>query len=131
MQLVPPYSRCVQELVSRELAAGPTVDITTTGARSGQPRRIEIWMLDVDGDYFITGTPGRRHWFANLAADPRLTVHLKRIGCVDLSATSQPISDQALRRRVFTHPSAGWYRTQSSLDRLVATSPMVSVTFDV
>ena len=60
------------DVVSEELGHDPTIDITTTGRRTGRPRRIEIWMLDVDGRYFITGTPGRRDWLANLSADPKL-----------------------------------------------------------
>lgn len=120
----------MHELVSRELADDPTVDITTRGARSGRPRRIEIWMLDVDGRYFITGTPGPRHWLANLTADPRLTVHLKRHAATDLPATARLVEDDATRRLVLTHPSAAWYRDQTTLEHLLADAPMVEVTFD-
>ena len=70
----------MDEAVERALADDLTVDITTTGRRSGQPRRLEIWLLGIDGRYFITGTPGRRDWLANLQADPELTVHLKQSG---------------------------------------------------
>ena len=48
------------QVVREELADDPTIDITTIGRRSGLPRRVEIWMMDVDGRFFITGTPGRR-----------------------------------------------------------------------
>lgn len=121
------YVPSVNELISRELAADPTIDITTTGARSGVPRRIEIWMLDVGGRYFITGTPGRRHWLANLSAEPSMTVHLKRGARVDLTATARVVTDEVTRRAVLTHPSAQWYREQTTLDRLVAEAPMVEV----
>ena len=113
-----------------ELADDPTVDITTTGRRSGLPRRIEIWMLDVDGRFFITGTPGRRDWLANLTADPNLVVHLKRHAHVDLAARATPVDDAATRRAVLDHLSATWYRTQEPLDALVETAPMVEVVFD-
>ena len=33
-----------------------TIDITTTGARSGLPRRNEIWFMQLAGRTFITGT---------------------------------------------------------------------------
>src|SRR3990170_1794010 len=66
--------RLMIDVVSRELADDPTVDITTTGARSGELRRIEIWMLDVGGRYYITGTPGRRDWLGNPQGHPALTV---------------------------------------------------------
>jgi deazaflavin-dependent oxidoreductase (nitroreductase family) len=118
------------DVVRDELADDPTIDITTTGRRSGQPRRIEIWMLDVDGRFFITGTPGRRDWLANLRADPRLVVHLKRRAQQDLDAHAEPVTDPATRREVLEHLSARWYRGQVPLDELVATSPMVEVTFE-
>lgn len=117
------------EIVSDELAADPTIDITTTGRRSGEPRRIEIWMVDVDGQFFITGTPGRRDWLANLAANPELIVHLKRHANLDLPATASVVTDQATRRRVLEHPSSHWYRGQTPIEDLVAHAPMIEVTF--
>ena len=118
------------DVVRHELADDPTVDITTTGRRSGAPRRIEIWMLDVDGRFFITGTPGRRDWLANLLADERLVVHLKRRAVTDLTARATPVDDPVARRDVLEHLSATWYRTQEPLDVLVETAPMVEVVFD-
>jgi deazaflavin-dependent oxidoreductase (nitroreductase family) len=117
------------EAVRDELRDDPTVDITTTGRRSGQPRRIEIWMLDVDGRFFITGTPGRRDWLANLAADPGLVVHLKRRAHVDLPAHAVAVTDVSTRRRVLEHLNANWYRMQAPIDELLNRSPMVEVTF--
>jgi deazaflavin-dependent oxidoreductase (nitroreductase family) len=118
------------QAVRDELSDDPTIDITTTGRRSGQPRRIEIWMLDVDGQFFITGTPGRRDWLANLIDQPRLIVHLKRRAYLDLNARAQLVTDAATRRRVLNHLNARWYRTQTPIDELVTTAPMVEVTFD-
>jgi deazaflavin-dependent oxidoreductase (nitroreductase family) len=117
------------DVVRAELADDPTVDITTTGRRSGLPRRIEIWMLDVDGRFFITGTPGRRDWMANLGVDPDLVVHLKRRAHVDLVARATPVTDQATRRAVLEHLSATWYRSQEPLDVLIDTAPMVEIAF--
>jgi deazaflavin-dependent oxidoreductase (nitroreductase family) len=119
----------MMDLVRAELADDPTVDITTTGRQTGLPRRIEIWMLDVDGRFYITGTPGRRDWLANLAADPNLTVHLKRHAHVDLEARATPVDDPVARRAVLEHLTAAWYQTQEPLDVLVANAPMVEVVF--
>jgi deazaflavin-dependent oxidoreductase (nitroreductase family) len=124
------FYAAVVDLVRVELADDPTVDITTTGRRSGLPRRIEIWMLDVDGRFYITGTPGRRDWMANLSADPNLVVHLKRHAHVDLDARATPVDDPTIRRAVLEHLTAAWYRTQEPLDALVATAPMVDVVFE-
>lgn len=119
----------MNEVVSRELADDPTIDITTTGRRSGELRRIEIWMMDVGGRYFITGTPGRRDWLANLVADPTLIVHLKRRALLDLPATARVVDDEATRRDVLTHLITHWYRSQTNVDDLVADAPLVEVTF--
>jgi len=117
------------ELVRAELADDPTIDITTIGRSTGLPRRIEIWMLDVDGRFFITGTSGRRDWLANLRANPNLTVHLTRHGHADLDARANEVSDVATRRAVLEHPSAWWYRGEEPLDVLVDTAPLVEVVF--
>jgi deazaflavin-dependent oxidoreductase (nitroreductase family) len=119
----------MDEQVRAALAHDLTVDITTTGRKSGAPRRLEIWLLEVDGRYFITGTPGPRSWLANLRADPTLTVHLKQRVPADLAARARLVSDEATRRRVLVHATASWYRSQVPLDTLVADAPMVELTF--
>jgi hypothetical protein len=35
-----------------------TIDITTLGARSGIPRRTEVWFHRVDGRWYLTGMLG-------------------------------------------------------------------------
>jgi hypothetical protein len=84
----------------------------------------------VDGRSFITGTPGPRAWLANLLADPALTVHLKQSVPADLPATARIVTDEATRRHVLSHPAASWYRSQVPLEQLVASAPMVELTFD-
>ena len=64
--------------VKRALELGDVIDITTTGRKTGRPRRIEIRFHNIDGHLYITGTPGRpRDWYANLLAHPEFTFHLK------------------------------------------------------
>ena len=67
----------VDDAVAHALAIGPdssaaerTIDITTLGARTGIPRRIEIWFHRVDGRWYLTGMPVPRNWYANLRAHP-------------------------------------------------------------
>ena len=115
--------------VRRALADDPTIDITTTGRRSGHPRRIEIWMMVVDDRFFITGTPGPRDWLANLRADPELVVHVRGTTPVDLDAVAIEVVDDSTRRRVLEHLTTSWYRGQVALDDLVASAPMVEVSF--
>ena len=118
------------DVVSDELDDDPTIDITTVGRRSGLSRRVEIWMMDIDGRFFITGTPGRRHWLANLLADPTIVVHLKRKAHLDLPAQARPVEAIETRRMVLEHARSRWYREQEPLADLIAAAPMVEVVFD-
>ncbi len=68
------------DAIRRSLARGGLIDITTTGRRTGRPRRIEIVFHNIDGRIFISGMPRadrKRAWIINLEKDPRMTVHLK------------------------------------------------------
>jgi len=119
----------MDDAVRHALATDLTVDITTQGRRSGQPRRIEIWLVHVDGRLFITGTPGPRGWLANLRSEPRLTLRLKQGVHAELDARATEVTDPDLRRHVLSHPATAWYRHQVELDDLVARAPMVELTF--
>jgi deazaflavin-dependent oxidoreductase (nitroreductase family) len=113
------------------LSRGGTIDITTTGRRTGEPRRIEIVFHRIDGRMWISGIPSprRRGWIANLTEDPKLTVHLKGPQAVaDLPATARIVDDPAERRHVLERVARAWRRTD--LDRMVASSPLIEVTID-
>jgi deazaflavin-dependent oxidoreductase (nitroreductase family) len=79
-----------------------TIDITTTGRRSGEPRRIEIWFYRFGDSIYLSGLPAprTRDWLANLMAEPRFTFHLKRGVVADLPAVATVITDPDERRRV-------------------------------
>jgi deazaflavin-dependent oxidoreductase (nitroreductase family) len=80
----------MNKAVKQALERDRTIDITTRGRTTGQPRRTEIWFHNLDGHLYITGTPGRRDWYANLLANPEFTFHLKQRVQVDLSARATP-----------------------------------------
>jgi deazaflavin-dependent oxidoreductase (nitroreductase family) len=118
-----------------------TIDITTTGRRSGQPRRIEIVFYRLGDDFYLSGIPApkTRDWLANLAANPHFTFHLKHGVVADLPATAMVILDPAERRRVLAvfveqfnrrrgQQDDGW--PEAVLDEWVAQSPLAKVTFE-
>jgi deazaflavin-dependent oxidoreductase (nitroreductase family) len=107
------------------LARDRTIDITTIGAKSGRPQRIEIWAWVGDGTVYLTGSPGRRGWYANLKADPEFTFHVKRGSQLDLAARARPIEDPVERLDVLTRVLGGSY----DLEAWVASSPLVEVEF--
>lgn len=105
------------------------IDITTVGRSSGEARRIEIWYHRVDGRYYITGTPGRRSWYANLLVNPDFTFHLKQSAQVDLAAVARPVTAAAEHATVVAGILRGLAEagvTDVSLDE---TSPLVEVAF--
>jgi deazaflavin-dependent oxidoreductase (nitroreductase family) len=115
--------------VRRALAEGRTIDITTIGRRSGEPRRLEMWFHNLDGRIYITGTPGRRDWYANLVAHPAFTFHLKEGVAADLDARATPITDPTDRRAILTRV-VGRVNRAADLDAWLAESPLVEVTFE-
>jgi len=119
----------MQEAVLRALEIDRTIDITTTGRNSGEPRRIEMWFHNVDGVVFITGTPGTRDWYANLSADPSFVFHLKETTTADLTARATPITAAAERRPILEVITE---RVDASdpLDEWVDRSPLVRVEFE-
>lgn len=117
--------------VARAIQRDTTIDLTTTGRRTGRPRRIEIWFLKIGRRLVITGSPGARDWYANLLAHPECVVHLKERIRADVAARATPVVDPEFRREVFEHVEATWYRNQGEdLDTLVAEAPMVELTID-
>jgi hypothetical protein len=47
----------MDDAIKQALERDLTIDITTTGRKTGQPRRIEIWFHNLDGDLYRTGLP--------------------------------------------------------------------------
>jgi hypothetical protein len=48
----------MDDAIRTALHHSQVIDLTTTGRRTGQQRRIEIFLHDDDGRLFITGIPG-------------------------------------------------------------------------
>lgn len=84
----------MEPTIAAALEQGGIVDITTTGRRTGEAHRIEIFLHNIDGRLFLTGRPGRqRDWIANLAEHPEMTIHLKRGISADVAATASVVTD--------------------------------------
>jgi deazaflavin-dependent oxidoreductase (nitroreductase family) len=104
-----------------------TCELSTTGRRSAEVRRIEIWYVVVDGRIVLTGTPGARSWLANLREHPKATLHLRE-PARDVEVVAEEVVDQAERRRTAEQARRlqPWYAEQPySVEDWVARSPMV------
>lgn len=113
--------------VRRALEQDRTIDITTTGRKTGQPRRIEIWFHNLDGHIFITGSPGTRSWYANLVANPEFTFHLKGSARADLPARARPITSDEERKEILPRILENIGRSHSNAGEWIARSPLVEV----
>jgi len=112
------------------LGKGGVFDITTTGRKSGEPRRLEIVYHVIDGRLYLSGIPmpTRRSWLANLDADPALTLHLRKPVPTDVAATVRIIESEAERRAVLPHVARNWGR--DDIELMVRQSPLVEVTIE-
>ncbi|MGI8857652.1 MAG: nitroreductase/quinone reductase family protein [Thermomicrobiales bacterium] len=115
--------------IRQALARDRTIDITTIGRSSGQPHRIEMAFSNLDGEIYITGTPGKRDWYANVVANPAFTFHLKQSAAADLAAHATPITDPDTRRAILTRILANLGRS-AQLETWMTDSPLIRVTFD-
>ena len=115
--------------VKEALGKSGVIDITTTGRKSGEARRIEIMFHAIEGKVYISGypRPQKRRWLMNLEANPRFTFHLKETVQADLPATARVIADASERRQVLQTVSKAWDR--DDIDTMVEQSPLVEVTF--
>jgi deazaflavin-dependent oxidoreductase (nitroreductase family) len=91
----------VDEDTKTALYHSQVIDLTTTGRRTGRPRRIEIFLHEDDGRLFISGMPRAdrtRDWIHNITADPHVVVHLKQSISADIPATASVVTDPVERR---------------------------------
>ncbi len=119
----------MDETTRTALQQSQVIDLTTTGRRTGRPRRIEIFLHAEDGRLFITGMPqaGRtRDWIHNITADPRVVVHLKQTVPADVPATARVVSDPAERRPYIESAARRWGRTD--VEEMLQHSPLIVLT---
>jgi len=125
--------------IRNALSNDRTIDIITLGAKTGLPRKTEIWFTNVNGRIIICGTPdakgGKGHysprdWLANLRANPDFTFCFKETIQIELPAKAVEIVDPEDRRYLMSAPETKWYRDQvDSIEDLVNESPIVEVFF--
>lgn len=120
----------MDDAVRNALDHSHVIDLTTTSRRSGEPRRIEIFMHNLGGRIVISGMPRpgqTRAWIHNVAADPRVTIHLKGpFATADVPATARVVTEPAERRALIEGVARNWNRTD--VDVMVKHSPLIEVT---
>jgi deazaflavin-dependent oxidoreductase (nitroreductase family) len=84
-KLLPPVDRLLNKVTGGRVVLSqmlvPSIVLTTTGRKTGEPRRAPIATLPVDGGFLVVGSNfGKEHhpaWTANLMANPNATVTFK------------------------------------------------------
>lgn len=120
----------LEPAIRSALKHGHTIDITTIGRRSGEPRRIEMMFHSFDGHVYISGMPNpdrTRAWLQNMRANPHFTFHLKQLVQADLPATAREITEDPERREVMTKVAKVWGR---DVEPMLTQSPLVEVTIE-
>ena len=119
----------MDDTIRAALDRSHVIDLTTTGRRTGEPRRIEIFLHNLDGRLVISGmpAPGRtRAWIHNVEANPEVVIHLKGPAAeADLSATARVIRDPLERRALLEGVARNWRR--DDVDVMVDHSPLIEV----
>ena len=121
----------VDDATRAALNQSQVIDLTTTGRRTGQPRRIEIFLHHDDGRLYITGMPRAdrtRDWIHNIAADPHVVVHLKQSVVADVPATAQVVTDLDERRPFIEAAAKRWRRTD--VPEMLQHSPLIVLSVD-
>jgi deazaflavin-dependent oxidoreductase (nitroreductase family) len=117
--------------ISAALSQSQVIDLTTTGRRTGEARRIEIYLHSLDGRLVISGmpNPGRtRAWIHNIADGPAVTLHLKRGLTADVPGTARVVTEPAERAELLAGVARNWNRTD--LDVMMEHSPLIEVTVE-
>lgn len=110
---------------------GGIADIRTIGRKSGESRRIEIYFHQIDGEYYLTGRPGRkRDWAANIMDNPRFVLHLKNDVVEDVDVVGEPESDPDERRKILLRALIdNWdsdpEKAEAAVDKWVDESPFI------
>ena len=114
------YARTDGRLTVPGLMAGlPVIMLTTTGAKSGEPRSMPLVGIPLGDDIAVIGsnygqrrTPG---WVYNLEADPTATVSYRdRAVEVTARAASDAETDEAFEIAMSFYPGYGKYRARAS-----------------
>jgi deazaflavin-dependent oxidoreductase (nitroreductase family) len=121
----------LSEATEAALNDSQVIDLTTTGRRSGQLRRIEIFLHSDHDQLFISGMPRAdriRDWIFNIEADPNVVIHLKQSVVADVPAKARVVTDPKERRPLIEAAARRWGRTD--VPEMLRYSPLIVLTVD-
>jgi deazaflavin-dependent oxidoreductase (nitroreductase family) len=91
-------ARTVAKADLEKVANESTVEITTTGRKSGKAHTKPIWFVYDQGRLYLqSGKEGKSDWYQNLKKDPQMTL---KIGTVTFQGKAKFIDDQKETERI-------------------------------
>ena len=103
-------------LLDDDLRAAGECRLTTTGRRTGEPRRITIWFAAVgDVVFMLAGGREDAHWVRNIRADQRVRVEIRGRtfegrGRVIEGEDDDPVAREAVAAKYGTKGLTAWLR---------------------
>lgn len=116
----------MNEAIRKALDEDNLVDITATGRKSGEPRKFEIMLRRYEGKYYIAGRPEPKGWYANMIANPDITLHLKQSVQAELPAIAHDVQGAVERRQLFQH-FFGASEMMDDLDQWVERAKLIEI----
>jgi deazaflavin-dependent oxidoreductase (nitroreductase family) len=81
-----------------KVADQSTVELTTTGRKSGKPHTKPIWFVYDQGNLYLqSGKEGQTSWYQNLKKNPQMTL---KIGTVTVNGKAKFINDSQETERI-------------------------------
>jgi len=75
-------------------------ELTTVGRRTGLPRTVELRMVRLDGNFYVSSSAVKgKHWCRNMLENSRVQV---RVAGEVIACNARLLEDAALRRRVLS-----------------------------
>ena len=91
-------ARTVAKADLEKVANESTVEITTTGRKSGKAHTKQIWFVYDQGRLYLqSGKEGKSDWYQNLKKNPQMTL---KIGTVTFQGKAKFIDDQKEIERI-------------------------------
>ena len=101
----------------------PLLIMTSTGAKSGEPRENLIGYFDVDGKVYVVGSAAGRDaspaWVFNLRADPTVTVEIGPDPGTPMVAHELPKDERDRIYEVIVERAPGFGEYEKKTDRVI------------
>jgi deazaflavin-dependent oxidoreductase (nitroreductase family) len=126
LALTPPARAGVPVSQLRSYEDASTLELTTTGRKSGEPRTVTIWfVVDERGQLYVqSGKSGTTDWYRNLLETPAVTIRIGELGMKGVAAPVDDLTEVArvhelFRQKYLRARIAEWIGSETGHGRVV------------